>query len=331
MTTQFLYRRREFIALLGGATVWPLKAASQQPEKISRIGFLGPASASATAVWVDALRAGLHDLGYREGKNILFEFRWAEGQDDRLPDLAADLVRRKVDVLVTYGTPGTRAAKQATTMTPIVMAVSGDAVATGLIVSLARPEANITGTTIFNPELCAKRLELLKEALPPTERVVILLNPDNPVSAPNFQAAVRTATSLGLTLQQFEARASNEIKNAFSAMASIPVDAVSIFEDAVLFANTKSIADHASAQRLPSIGYLDLAEMGGLIAYGVDLTERFRHAAIFVDKLLRGTKLDQLPVEQPTKFKLVINLKTAKALGLNIPPTLLARADEVIE
>jgi ABC-type uncharacterized transport system substrate-binding protein len=324
-------RRREFITLLGGSAVaWPLAAHGQQ-SKVFRIGFLGPASASATAPWVDALRAGLRDLGYREGKNVRFEFRWAEGNDDRLPDLAADLIHLDVDVLVTYGTPGTRAARQATTAIPIVMAVSGDAVATGLIVSLARPGANITGSTIFNPELCAKRLELLKEALPRTRRVAILLNPDNPVSGPNFQAAELTARSLGLELQQFEVRASNEIKSAFSEMASTPIDAVSIFEDAVLFANTRSIADHASAQRLPSIGYLDLAEAGGLIAYGVNFPDIFRHAAVFVDKILRGATPSQLPVEQPTKFKLVLNLKTAKALGLEVPPMLLARADEVIE
>jgi putative ABC transport system substrate-binding protein len=178
-----------------------------------RIGFLGPASVSATADWVEALRAGLRDLGYQDGRNIVFEFRWAEGNDDRLPELAADLVGLKVDVLVTYGTPGTRAAKEATTTIPIVMAVSGDAVATGLIPSLARPSANITGSTIFNPELCAKRLELLKEALPHTKR------PDNPVSGPNLQAAERTAAPLGLQLQTFEARGPNEIESAFLAMA----------------------------------------------------------------------------------------------------------------
>jgi putative tryptophan/tyrosine transport system substrate-binding protein len=329
---RFRIGRREFITLLGGAAVgWPLAARAQAPAKVFRLGFLGPASPSATAPWVDALRAGLDDLGYHEGKNILFEFRWAEGNDDRLPDLAVDLARLNVDVLVTYGTPGTRAAKQATTTIPIVMAVSGDAVATGLIVSLARPGTNITGSTIFNPELCSKRLELLKEALPHTRRVAILLNPDNPVSGPNLQAAELTARSLGLELQQFEVRASNEIASAFSEMASTPIDAVSIFEDAVLFANTRSIADHASAQRLPSIGYLDLAVAGGLVAYGVNLTDIFRHAAVFVDKILRGAKPSQLPVEQPTRFKLVLNLKTAKALGLEVPPTLLARADEVIE
>jgi putative tryptophan/tyrosine transport system substrate-binding protein len=323
--------RREFITLLGGAAAaWPL-AARAQPTKAFRIGFLGPASASTTAPWFDALRAGLHDLGYEVGKNILFEFRWAEGKDDRLPDLAAELVRLNVDVLVTYGTPGTHAAKQATATIPIVMAVSGDAVATGLIASLARPGANITGSTIFNPELCAKRLELLKEALPRARRIAILVNPDNPISGPNLKAAELTAMSLGLELQHFQMRASNEIKGAFSAMARTPADAVSIFEDAILFANTTSIADHALAQRLPSIGYLDLAQAGGLMAYGVDFPEIFRHAAVFVDKILKGAKPSQLPVEQPTKFKLVLNLKSAKALRLEFPATLLARADEVIE
>jgi putative ABC transport system substrate-binding protein len=325
-------RRREFITLLGGAAVaWPLAARAQQPAKVPRIGFLGPASASDTAGWVDALRAGLHDLGYQQGKNIVFEFRWAEGNDDRLPELAAELVRLNIDVLVTYGTPGTRAAKEATTTIPIVMAVSGDAVATGLIFSLARPGANITGSTIFNPELCAKRLELLKEALPRTRRVAILLNPDNPVSGPNLQAAQLTAASLRLELQPFEARGPDELASGFSAMAGKLVDAITIFEDAIFFANTKSIADNALALRLPSIGYLDLADAGGLMAYGVNLTEGFRRAAVFVDKIVKGAKPSELPVEQPTRFKLVLNLKSAKVLGLEFPPTLLARADEVIE
>jgi putative ABC transport system substrate-binding protein len=325
-------RRRELIGVFGAAAVlaWPLGVRAQQPN-VARIGFLGPASASATASWVEALRAGLRDLGYQDGKNIVFEFRWAEGNDDRLPELAADLVRLRVDVLVTYGTPGTRAAKGATTTIPIVMAVSGDAVATGLILSLARPGANITGSTIFNPELCAKRLELLKEALPPIRRVAILLNPDNPVSGPNLRASEMTAASLGLELQQFQARGPKDVEDALMAMASRPVDAIAIFEDAILFANTKSIAKNALAQRLPSIGYLDLTDAGGLMAYGVDFPETFRRAALFVDKILKGAKPSELPVEQPTRFKLVLNLKTAKALGLDIPLHLQQRADEVIE
>jgi len=326
-------RRREFITLLGGvATIaWPLPVRAQQPAKVFRIGFLGPASASMTAGWIDALRAGLRDLGYREGKNILFEFRWAEAKDERLPGLVAELVRLNVDVLVTFGTPGTRAAKGATTTIPIVMAATGDAVATGLVASLGRPGGNITGQTILNPELCAKRLELLKEALPRTNRVAILLNPDNPISWANLQAAKITAASLSLELQQFEARGPSEIDSAFSAMASNSVDAVEVFEDAPLFAHNKRMADNALARRLPLIGYLDLAGAGGLMAYGVNFTELFRRAAVFVDKILKGSKPSDLPVEQPTKFQLVFNLKTAKALGIEVLPMLLARADELIE
>src|SRR5262245_48823529 len=184
------------------------------------MGFLGPASASMTAGWIDALRAGLRNLGYVEGKNILFEFRWADAKDDRLPGLVAELVRLNVDVLVTFGTPGTRAAKEATATIPIVMAATGDAVATGLIASLSRPGGNITGQTILGPELCAKRLELIKETLPRTKRVAVLLNPDNPLSWANLQAAKITAASTSLVLQQFEARGPTEIENAFSAMAN---------------------------------------------------------------------------------------------------------------
>ena len=324
-------RRRTFISLVGGAAAWPLGVHAQPPVKVPRIGLLMPASASTNAGWIEVLRAGLRDLGYLEGKNILFEFRWAEGKDDRLPGLVAELVRLNVDVLVTFGTPGTRAAKEATTTVPIVMSATGDAVATGLIASLSRPGGNITGQTILDPELCAKRLELLKEALPRTKRVAILLNPDNPISWANLRAAKLTAASLSLELQQFEARGPIEIENAFSAMAKSPVDAVEAFEDAIFFAHNKTIADNASARRLPMIGWLDLADAGGLMAYGVNFTELFRRTAVFVDKIIKGAKPGDLPVEQPTRFKLVINLKTAKAFGIDVPPTLLARADEVIE
>jgi putative ABC transport system substrate-binding protein len=324
-------RRREFIAALGGAAAWPVVARGQQQAKVTRIGFLGPASASMTAGWIDALRAGLRDRGYLEGNNILFEFRWAEGNDDRLPALVAELVRLNVDVLVTFGTPGTRAAKEATTTIPIVMAATGDAVATGLVGSLARPSGNITGQTVLTPELCAKRLELLKEALPRTKQVAILLNPDNPISWANLQVAKITAASISLELQQFEARGATEIKNAFSAMANSPVDAVQVFEDAIFFAHNKTIADNALVRRLPLIGYLDLADAGALMAYGVNFTELFRRTALFVDRIVKGAKPGDLPIEQPTRFKLVLNLQTAKALGLDIPPQFLARADEVIE
>jgi putative ABC transport system substrate-binding protein len=211
------------------------------------------------------------------------------------------------------------------------MAISGDAVATGIVASLAQPGGNVTGSTIFNPELCAKRLEILKELLPSTERVGILLNPDNPVSGNNLDAVKLTAASLKLELRVFEARRPTDLDRVFSALATRPVDAITVFEDPMLFTKNSEIVDAVLKQLLPTVGYLDLAVAGGLIAYGVNFPETFRHAALFVDKILKGAKPSEIPVEQATNFKLVLNLKTAKALGLAIPPMVLARADEVIE
>jgi putative tryptophan/tyrosine transport system substrate-binding protein len=206
-------------------------------------------------------------LGYIEGTNIVIEYRWT-AESDRLADVAAELVGLKVDVIVTWGTPGTRAAKQATTTIPIVMAISGDAVATGIVSNLARPDGNVTGSTIFNPELCAKRLEILHESFPSTKRVAIFLNPDNPVSERNLEAAKLTAASRKLELQVFETRQAKDFATAFSEMAVGPVDAVTAFEDPLIFAHTRTIVDTALERQLPSIGYLDFAEAGGLIAYG---------------------------------------------------------------
>jgi putative tryptophan/tyrosine transport system substrate-binding protein len=209
--------RRDFIALLGGAAAaWPVAARSQQPSKVPRIGFLDPVSRSNSIVWAKALQLGLHDLGYVEGKNIIIEYRWSEGKYDRLPDLAAELLHLGIDVLVTYGTPATRAAKQATTTVPIVMAVSGDAIATGLIISLNRPGRNITGSTFFNPELCAKRLELIKQAVPSTTRVAVLSNPDNPIQLPCLQEMEHTAKSINLELERFEVRSPMAFQTKFS-------------------------------------------------------------------------------------------------------------------
>jgi putative tryptophan/tyrosine transport system substrate-binding protein len=323
--------RRDFIPLLGGAAAaLPLAVRAQQLAKVARIGFLGYGSQASIASWVEALRAGLLTLGYIEGINIVIEYRWT-AENDRLPDVAAELVGLNIDLIVTWGTPGTRAAKQATTTIPIVMAISGDAVATGIVSNLARPDGNVTGSTIFNPELCAKRLEILQESFPGTKRVAIFLNPDNPVSKRNLQAAELTAASRKLELQVFEARQAKDFASAFSEMAARPVDAITAFEDPLIFAHTRTMVDIALERRLPSIGYLDFAEAGGLIAYGVDFPKTFRRAAVFVDKILKGAKPSELPIEQPTKFKLVLNLKTAKMLGLEFPPMMLARADEVIE
>ncbi len=292
---------------------------------------MGAESASGYTSRVDALRAGLRDLGYVEGKNIVIEFRWADGKNDRLPELAAELVRLKVDVLVTHAVPATRAAKQATTTIPIVTAAVADPVALGLVASLARPGGNITGSTFFFAEIIAKRLELLKEAMPRITQVAVLLNPDNPSMGPNFRAMELKAKSLKVVLQRFEARGPNEFENAFSAMAKKRVDAVAVVEDPMFIANAKGLADLAAKQRFSSIGFNEFAEAGGLIGYGANYLEMWRRAAYFVDKILKGAKPGDLPIEQPTRFELVVNMKTAKALGVKISQSILVRADKVIE
>jgi putative ABC transport system substrate-binding protein len=280
---------------------------------------------------MDALRAGLRELGYVEGKNVVIEYRWAEGKYDRLPGLAAELVSLKVDVLVTAGTPGALAAKQTTTTIPIVMAGTGDAVATGLVSSLARPGGNITGSTDFVPELMAKQLELLKEVMPRSGRVAVLVNPDNPSNVPMFKVMETTARSLKVELQRFEIRGQNELEGAFSAMTKSRADAIVVTTDSLFNANARAIADLAAKKQLPAAGTTDFAEAGGSIGYSMNFSAVSRRAAYFIDKILKGTKPSDLPIEQPTKFELVINLKTAKALGLSIPPSLLQRADKVIE
>ena len=324
-------RRTFIVAMAAGLLAAPLAAEGQQAEKVHRIGFLGPASASNSVSRVEALRAGLRDLGYVEGKNVVIEFRWADGNYDRLAALAAEMVRLKVDVLVTYGTPGTLAAKGATTTIPIVMVHSGDAVATGLVASLGRPGGNITGSTSFGQELHAKRLQLLKQVMPRVAQVAVLLNPRNPAVMTDLQQMEIAANSMKVTVQRFEAREPNELDGAFTEMARRHVDAVVIEEDGMFIDNTGAIADLATKRRLPSTGLKELAEAGGLMGYGVNRLELFHRAAVFVDKILKGAKPGDLPIERVTKFELVINLKTARALGLTIPKSLLLRADRVIE
>jgi putative tryptophan/tyrosine transport system substrate-binding protein len=309
----------------------PLGVEAQSPTKVYRLGFLGAASASADPTRVEALRAGLRDLGYVEGKNIVIEYRWAEGNYDRLRVLAAELVRLKVDVLVTAGTPAISTAKQTTTTVPIVMAGSGDAVATGLVASLARPGGNVTGLTDAVPELMAKWLELLKEAVPRTERVAVLLNPDNPADVRSRKTTETAARSLNIELHRFEVRRLSEVEDAFAAMAKSRVDALLLTTDSLFNVNVRAIAGLAVKRRLPAAGSKDFAEAGGVIGYGVAFSDNYRRAASFVDKILRDAKPADLPVEQPTKFEMVINLKTARALGLTIPPAVLVRADRVIE
>jgi putative ABC transport system substrate-binding protein len=279
-----------------------------------------------------AFRQGLHELGYVEGRNIQIESRWAEGNYDRLPGLAADLVRLKVDVIVTYGTPAAQAAKGATGTIPIVMAAIIDPVASGLVTSLARPGGNITGQSMMSPDLAEKQLQILKELVPKTSRVAVLHNPANPGNAPQVRHAQDAARALGVRLQILGARGPSEIDSAFAAMTAEQAGAVIVLVDAILQSNRARIADLAARHRLPAVyGLHEYAEAGGLLAYGPNRLDMFRRAATYVDRILKGAKPGDLPVEQPSTFTLVINLKTAKALGLTIPPSLLLRADQVIE
>jgi len=325
-------RRKLLISLGASALAAPLAAFAQQKGRFWRIGFLGTASASGMAGRVEALRAGLRDLGYVEGKNLVIEFRRAEGYYERLPELAAELVRLKVDIIVAQATPGILAAKSATTTIPIVMATSGDAVGMGLVASLARPGGNVTGMTGFGPEGSAKRLELLRDAFPRTRQVAVLLNPGNPIAMRvTFPAMEATAKSLRLELQQFGVRGPGDIDSAFAAMAKRRIDAVVTTNDAVITDNAGAIANLAAKMRLPSVGPSEFAEAGGLMAYGASRLELFRRAAYFVDRILKGAKPGDLPVEQATRFETVLNQKAAKALGLQFPQEVMARADRVIE
>jgi putative ABC transport system substrate-binding protein len=324
--------RRAFLGTFaGGLLAAPLAAGAQQAGKVYRIGFLGTASPSGYAPMVEALRLGLRDVGYVEGKNLAIEYRWAEGKYDRLPRLAAELVRQQVDLIVTHGTPGALAAKQATRTIPIVMAITGDAVTNGLVASFARPGGNITGTSFFFPELNAKRLELLKEALPRARRMAALANPDNPATAGALEAMERRAKSLAVDLHTVEVRGPDAFPDAFAAMVHKRIDGVVVLDDGMLIGNARKVADFTAKNRLPAIGFKDYVDAGGLMAYAVNFPQIWRRAGFFVDKILTGTNPADLPVEQASKFDLVINLKAAKALGLTLPRSFLQRADQVIE
>jgi putative ABC transport system substrate-binding protein len=306
----------------------PLAALGQQQTHAARIGFLGSESASNQAKRLDALRAGLRDLGYVEGGNIVIEVRWADGKYDRLPALAAELVNLKVSAIVSSGAKATVAAKRATTTVPIVME-TGDAVALGVVTNVARPEGNVTGWTFFGPELAAKRLELLKEAKPSITQVAFLVNPaDPPASLEKLEA---TAKALKLGLPQFPVRTAADLDSTFADIATKRIDAVVVQGDTLFAVNSKAIAELAIKHRLPSAGILEFAAAGGLIGIGADLIEGHRRAAYFVDKILKGARPGDLPIEQATKFQLAVNKKTAKSIGLTIPQSLLLRTDEVIE
>ena len=332
--------RRAFLgAVAGGLLAAPLAAEAQQRGKAPRIGLLSPGSPSDAgrspsnlAVLFAAFREGLRELGYVEGQNIEIESRWAEGNYDRLPGLAADLVRLKVAVIVTYGTPASQAAKRATATIPIVMAAIIDPLASGLVASLARPGENLTGQSMMSPDLVEKQLEILKEVVPKVSRAALLHNPANPGNAPQVRHAQDAARALGVRLQLLGARGPSEIDSAFAAMTNEQAGAVIVLVDAMLQDNRARITDLAARHRLPAVyGLSEYTEAGGLLAYGPNRLDMFRHAATYVDKILKGVKPGDLPVERPNKFALVLNLKTARALGLTIPPSLLARADQVIE
>ena len=290
------------------------------------------ASPSTFASRIEGFRQGLRDFGYVEGTNITIEYRWAEGRYERLPELAAELVRSNVDLIVTHGTPGSLAAKRATTTIPIVMASIGDPVATGVVASVARPGGNITGQTFFNPELRAKRIELLKEVMPRLTHVAVILNADNPAAVgPEFQAMEKAAQALNIKLQPFRLREPSELVNAFEKMEQTHVEAVETGDDPLAVGNVGAIVALASRGRLLSIGPEDVPRAGGIIGYGVDFVAFFRRAGFFVDKILKGTKPADLPIERASKFQFILNRKAAKALGFELPQSILLRADEVIE
>ena len=324
--------RRTFLAGTGTVLLAaPLAANAQAPAKVPRIGFLSPLSLTADTR-LESFRQGLRELGYVDGQTIAFEFRLADGKPERLPALAAELVRLKVDVIVATAQASTEAARQATSTIPIVFAVVGDPVAVGLVASLARPGGNVTGLASVAPEVVGKQLELLKEVAPKISRVAILQNPSNPGHSEVLRQAEAAARVLGLQLHVSQARTPAEIDAAFAAMRSQRADGVLVARDALVLVQRNQIAALAAKNRLPTVyGFRENAEAGGLMAYGANVSAMYRRAATYVDKILKGAKPGDLPIERPTKFELVINLKTAKALGLTIPPSLLQRADQVIE
>ena len=317
------------LATLLLTTAPPAKA--QQPTKIPRIGFLGGGSASANAGRVEAFRQGLRELGYVEGKNIVIEQRWAEGKLDRLAVLAAELVRLKVDIIVSAGPTVTRVAKEAAVTIPIVMGFDDDPVGSGFVASLARPGGNITGLSALSPELSGKQLELLKEIIPRLSRVTVVGSSVHPGTAQSIKEMELAAVAFKVQLQHVDVLEPKDIETAFGAASKGHADAVLVLTSVVTNSHRKQIVELAVKNRLPAIYYTaEWVETGGLMTYGASFTDLFRRAATYVDKILKGAKPADLPVEQPTKFELVINLKAARQIGLTIPPNVLARADKVI-
>jgi putative tryptophan/tyrosine transport system substrate-binding protein len=325
-------KRREFITLLGGAAAaWPLAARAQQTGKLPTIGYLGATTRSAESQRVDALGERLREFGWIESRNLTVEYRYAEGRSERYAEVAAEFVRLNVDVIVTYGTPAVAATKQATPAIPIVFAVAGDPVGSGRVASLARPGGNVTGLSLQKTDIADKRLELLREVVPSLRRLAVMANAGNPVPLLEMREVEATARRLGHEVATFEIRRAEDIVPAFDALKG-RAHALYLCGDPLVDTNRIRIITLALGAQLPSISdFPEYVEAGGLMSYGPNFPDLFRRAAGYVDKILRGTKPGDIPVEQPTKFYLVINLITAKALGLEPAATLLARTDKVIE
>ena len=325
-------KRREFITLLGGAAAWPLAARAQRPSRIAKIGHLESGLPSSSPNLLAAFRQGLRELGYIEGENFFIERRYAEGREERLPQLASELVQFGVDVIFAIGPPQALAAAKATDRIPIVFVRGGDPVAMGLVKSLARPGGNLTGLTFVTVELASKRMQLLKDAVPVAKRVAVLWNPNNVINKLELKKATETAEALGLTALPVEIRVLEDIESAFSAMKTQRAEAALVLSSPLTFPNRPRIVQSAQRVHMPTLGALrEYTEAGVLMSYGPSYADHCRRAATYVDQILKGAKPADLPVQLPTIFELVINLKTAKAIGLEISPTLLVRADEVIE
>jgi putative ABC transport system substrate-binding protein len=325
-------RRRELIAALGSAAVWPLAARAQQMGKVYRIGMLETISATLNAAAVNAFRQRLGELGYVEGQHFIIEYRSADGRADRFPGLVRELLAEKVDVVVTRGTPAAQAAKNATSTTPVVMAAIGDPVQVGLVASLARPGGNITGLSAVTTDLGAKRFELVRELVPGLARIAVLANLSNDAVRYEWVQVETAVRAVGVQSHVLDVRKPDALGHAFDDASAQRTDALVVMLDGLIQANQQRIIDLAMKHRLPAIyASREFVDAGGLIAYGVSYPDLYRRAATYVDKILKGAKPSDLPVEQPTKFELVINLKTAKALGLTVPQTLQVAADEVIE
>jgi putative ABC transport system substrate-binding protein len=325
-------RRREFASLLGAALAWPLSLHAQQPGKIYRIGILETVSSSLNAGNLDALRRGLRELGYIENQNYILEYRSADGDGERFPTLANELVELHVDLILTRGTPAARGAKNATETIPVVMAAIGEPLGVGVVASLARPGGNVTGLSAFVTELAGKRVELVKELRSGSSTVALLHNMGNPVVPPQWEETKKAASALGLEAMLLDIRSRDDIPHAFEMAKARHVDTLLVGIDALIQENRQLIVDLAAKSRLAAIyASREFVDIGGLMTYGVGYPDLYFRSATFIDKIFRGAKAGDLPIEQPTKLELIINVRAAKALGFEVPASLLSRADEVIE